>query len=862
MWGAQKMIKILEQTSIAVLIGLTALHSGVALGSIGESNLSEKEKLEDQELQNEYKENVKIENWQQQISQAQIKEVIQIELKDKQTGIELILKTADQSQLIPLIITEDNILIIDILDAVLKLPDGENFIVENPSEQISQITAIQTSSNSLRITVTGNGTVPTAQVIPSSENLILSLTPPINTVESEEEIEIVATQEEEAAQEFFVPNTSVATGTDTPIMDTPFSAQVVSEEVIRSQQAIALKDVLTNVSSVTFGGTTGGRETIFGIRGFGNQFSNTVPILRDGFRLYGGFQGITEVSHLQQVEVLKGPSSILYGQIEPGGVINLNSKKPLDEPFAEVELQLGNQGLVRPRFDISGGLNPSGNLRYRLNGVYSNEASFRDFNQPLERFAYAPIVTYAISDDTDLSLAVEYINDTNPADFGLSSFGDGVAPVPRSRVINDPSDIVNKNFISAGYNLEHRFNENWKLCNAFRYMSYNYDYNIIALPTIVNGPTVTRFFADQDGQQGSYSFYTNAVGKFFTGSVKHELLAGIDYNWSEESILTLFGGPTSINVFDPDYNAIPKPNRSDLPLFGDTFTSSNRLGIYLQDQVSLLENLILVAGLRYDTITQNTNNLQTDFNQGGNTLQTDSAVTPRMGLLYRPIPEISFFSNYSQSFTPNSGIDISGNPLEPERGEGFEIGVKAELFEQQLLTTLTYFNINKNNVAVSDPVNPLFLSTIGTQQSQGIELDIVGEILSGWKIISNYSYINAKVTEDTDPNFVDNRLFGIPYNMANLWTTYEIQSGALQGLAFGIGFNYVGDRFGDLANTYTVGDYIIGNAAIFYQRDKYRVALNLRNFTNANYVRAVSGLQTGIEPGEPFTIIGSFSVQF
>lgn len=393
-------------------------------------------------------------------------------------------------------------------------------------------------------------------------------------------------------------------------------------------------------------------------------------------------------------------------------------------------------------------------------------------------------------------------------------------------------------------------------------MSYNYDYNVIALPTIVNGPTVTRFFADQDGQQGSYSFYTNAVGKFSTGSVKHELLAGIDYNWSEESILTLFGGPTSINVFDPDYNAIPKPNRSDLPLFGDTFTSSNRLGIYLQDQVSLLENLILVAGLRYDTITQNTNNLQTDFNQGGNTQQTDSAVTPRIGLLYRPIPEISFFSNYSQSFTPNSGIDISGNPLEPERGEGFEIGVKAELFEQQLLTTLTYFNISKNNVAVSDPVNPLFLSTIGTQQSQGIELDIVGEILPGWKIIGNYSYINAKVTEDTDPNFVDNRLFGIPYNMANLWTTYEIQSGALQGLGFGIGFNYVGDRFGDLANTYTVGDYIIGNAAIFYQRDKYRVALNLRNFTNANYVRAVSGNQTGIEPGEPFIIIGSFSVQF
>ena len=208
-------------------------------------------------------------------------------------------------------------------------------------------------------------------------------------------------------------------------------------------------------------------------------------------------------------------------------------------------------------------------------------------------------------------------------------------------------------------------------------------------------------------------------------------------------------------------------------------------------------------------------NVQTDFNQGGETEQSNDALTPRLGLLYRPIPELALFGNYSQSFKPNTSATASGGILAPEEGEGFEVGIKTELLDRRLLATLTYFDITKSNVATTDPDNPLFSIAVGEQKSRGIELDIAGEVLPGWKIIGSYAYIDAEVTNDTDDAIVGNQLFGVPRNKASLWTTYEIGQGDLKGLGFGVGFEYSDNRFGNLANSYRVGNYLIGNAALF-----------------------------------------------
>jgi iron complex outermembrane receptor protein len=351
------------------------------------------------------------------------------------------------------------------------------------------------------------------------------------------------------------------------------------------------------------------------------------------------------------------------------------------------------------------------------------------------------------------------------------------------------------------------------------------------------------------------------VGTFKTGSIAHQATIGLDLNRSESRISTLFdrSKPSIINIFDRNYDAVVRPDRSDLPPFNDDLTTANRLGFYLQDQINLTDNLIVVAGLRYDTI-----GIETEDQLGrreGNNIEL-SSWTPRLGILYRPIPELSLFANYSQSFRPTTSTGADGSILKPEEGEGFEVGVKAELFDRRLLATLTYFDITKQNVPVTDPDNLLFSVSSGEQRNRGIELDLIGELLPGWKILGSYAYIDSEVTEDTNEALIGNRLYGIPEHKATLWTTYEIQSGSFKGLGFGVGFEYASDRYGNLANDYKIGDYFIGNAAIFYQRNNYRFALNFRNFTDETYIKSTVGSNTGLEVGTPFTVTGSASIRF
>jgi iron complex outermembrane receptor protein len=799
-----------------------------------------------------------VKEWVAQIEAATVS-VTGVKLERSETGLDIVLEAAEGKLLqvdATKFRTEGNSLIAEIPNAVLALPGGQAFSAENPTADIALVQVVQQDINRIRVSVIGTNALPKTAVTLKTGGLAYSLNP--ETDEPDEEIVVTG----ERQRGYRVPNASVGTGTDTPILETPFSVQVVPQEVIRDQQVIRLEDALTNVSGVNFAGSNAGRESSFSIRGFGNQFAGSVPTLRDGYRLYGNFQGISEVGILDRIEVLKGPASVLYGEIEPGGVINLVSKQPLAQPFYETELQVGSRELVRPRFDITGPLNPDGSLLYRLNGLYQHERSFRNFDTDINRFAVAPVLRWKVGDRTDLTISLDYLDEERPADFGITRFGDGVAPVSRSFVTNNPDDSIATNYFSTGYSFEHRFSDNWKIRNGFRYINYNYDFSVVALPFIVLDTDIIRFWATQGGQDRSYSLTTSVVGKFATGSVKHTLSAGIDLNRSESRIFTLFGDPAPLNIFNPDYDLFPKPGRSELPLFGDTRTKSNRLGIYLQDQVYLLDNLILVAGVRYDTITQKTSNVETAFTAGGESEQIDDALTPRLGLLYRPIPQLALFASYSQSFRPSTALTASGAPLRPERGQGFEVGVKTELFDQKLLATLTYFDITKKNVAVTDPNNPLFSISTGEQKSRGVELDIAGELSPGWKIIGSYAYIDAKVSNDTDDTIVGNQLFGIPRNKASLWTTYEIQQGSLKGLGFGLGFEYASNRFGDLANSFRVGDYLIGNAAIFYRRDNYRFAVNIRNLANANYIRALTGNEGGLEPGEPLTVVGSFSIQF
>ncbi|MEL6461874.1 MAG: TonB-dependent receptor, partial [Cyanobacteria bacterium J06621_15] len=263
-----------------------------------------------------------------------------------------------------------------------------------------------------------------------------------------------------------------------------------------------------------------------------------------------------------------------------------------------------------------------------------------------------------------------------------------------------------------------------------------------------------------------------------------------------------------------------------------------------------------------DTVQQESEN----FENNTSSSQNDDAFSPRVGLVYQPTKELSLYGSYSTSFAPNSGETRSGNFLDPERGEQFEIGARAELLNGGLVANLAVFDITKKNVSNPDPTNTAgetFVVAIGEQRSRGIELDLIGKISPGWNVVANYAYTDADITKD-NTSIEGNRLFGVPEHNFNLWTTYKIQKGSLKGLGLSLGFNFIDDRFGDNDNSFVLENYFLTNAAISYKRDNWEAALNFRNLFDVQYIDSSEGFSRLFEtrPGAGFTVIGSLSVKF
>ncbi|MEM8832650.1 MAG: TonB-dependent siderophore receptor, partial [Cyanobacteria bacterium P01_G01_bin.19] len=750
-----------------------------------------------------------------------------IEVNQTDEGFELVLETvAGSERLVPLILPEGNDLVIELLDATLAFAIRNGVTELDPAPGITRVRVSQAESNSIRVRITGENQAPSAEILPGRDDLVLSVTPDgtTNPDEPDDSINVIATGQG-AEDEYFVPDASTATRTDTPIRDIPQSIQVIPQQVIEDQQAIGLDEVLNNVSGVINGGIGSNITESFNIRGFSDT-----AVLRDGFRQFGG-QNFVETANLEQVEVLKGPASILYGEIEPGGVVNVVTKKPLEKgSLYKATLQFGDDALVSPQIDFSDALTSDGSLHYRLNALYRHENDFRDFETDFERFFVAPVISWEIGDRTDITFQLDYTNEEAPFDSGLPAAGDGIFPVSFDSIINQDDAVTESETINVGYDLEHRFSDNWQLRNAFRFSDRdNLTTTAIVDPIDEETGDIPQTFATQELDAQNYTLQTNVVGKFDTGSVKHTLLFGVDLNRTDDLIVQAadFFGTQLFNIFDPDFGLFDDVDPDELPVVRNNDVQSDRLGIFLQDQVDILDNLILLAGVRYDTIEQTTVNGVTEFSpESSETTENFDDVNPRVGLVYQPIPQISLFGSYSQSFTPNTATTSSGDLLEPEEGEGFEFGIKGEILQGKLFSTLAYLNITKKNVATPDPDSPpgtFFSVATGEQKSQGIELDIIGEITPGWNIVASYAYIDAVVSEDNDIP-VGNRLFNTPEHSASLWTTYEIQQGSIKGLGFGGGFVFVGEREGDLVNSFSASDYFVTNAALFYNRDNWRLA--------------------------------------
>lgn len=793
------------------------------------------------------------------LAQAAAVKITGIQVSTTEKGIEIRLESPTATIPQPASQNSNVTVTYDIPNATLALPNAAEYRAANPDRGIAEISVVQVTPTSVRVSITGKEALPEITVATGADSLVFSALP--TTVSAAgEEIEIIVKGRRRTG--YFIPNASSATGTNTPILETPFSVQIIPPELIRDRQATQVKETLANVSGVIFNGdgqSRGGEQLI--IRGFSGG-----AIVRDGFRR-GDIGGVTppttDIATAERIEVLKGPASIQSGAIEPGGLINLITKKPLKDPFNEIEVQIGSRNQIRPRFDFSGPISPDGSILGRVNGVYETSNNIRNLNQSNQKFVFAPTVTGKLGDNTDLTVSLEYINGKRGADFGIPAIGNKVANVPIDRIITEPTDAVTNTAIQIGYNIEHRFSPQLRLKNTFQYSSYQFDFGVVALPTAFDDTTntVTRVPASQEALLKDYTFQTNLIGDFKTGDINHTLLAGVDYiRRDSRTANRLNRTPSDLDLFNPVYGGLVKPSQSALTPFTDNLVTSDSYGVYLQDQIGITDKFKLLASVRYDTISQNNNNF---LNPALNDNSTASALNPRVGLVYQITPALSLYGSYSQSFRPNTDRTTTGQVLDPQRGKGYEFGVKSELLDGKLLATLAYFDITKQNVPVPDPNDPLASLASGEQRSQGIEVDVSGELSPGWKVIAAYANTNGRVTADSDATLIGKKLYGVPDNAFSLWSTYEFQQGDLKGFGFGAGLNFVGERQGDLDNSFTADSYVTVNAALFYKKDDWRFGLAFKNIGDVKYVETVGNRRSSANfYGDPFTIQATASWQF
>ncbi|MGL6339093.1 MAG: TonB-dependent siderophore receptor [Waterburya sp.] len=781
--------------------------------------------------------------------QNSLTRVTGIEVNQNNKGLEIILKTSAGGQkLVPLILPEGNKLAIDILNATLASSIRNGVTKSNPAPGINQVRLTKIDENSIRLTITGKTQAPSAEIIPSQQNLVLSVNPQGTTAQStpSEEIEVLATGERENSP-YLPDNNTTATKTDTPQRDIPQSIQIVPRQIIEDRQIRRVQEIADNVPGVINNYSYGGLSSAsFLIRGFDSQTT-----YRDGF---ADFDFVTpfEVTGVEQVEILKGPGSALYGQNQPGGIVNLVSKKPLTEPYYAAEFTVGSDQSYRPTLDISDALNKDKTVAYRLNLAYENSESHIDFIES-ESFFVAPAFSWQIGKNTKVNFNFEYQNYDYTFDRSLPGINESF-DVPISRFVGEPDfNNAKVNAGRASYVLEHEFNSNWKFRNGLYFVTSQIDSAYTSNGSLVDG-LLERNAEKSDEQSINLAFQNELVGKFNTASIEHQLLLGAQYSYSRFEYDFLGATIDPINFFNPVYGAKPG---NFTPSFGEK-QSTNVFAFYLQDQIKLFDNLKILAGGRLDIADSNYEDTLNDEELVNN---SDTAFTPRVGIVYQPIAPISLYASYASSFNPDIfSRSRTGETFEPEEGEQYEIGIKTDIIRDRLASTLAFYDITKQNVAVTDPVDADFNIQTGEQKSRGIELDLTGTPVKGWNIIFGYAYTDAFINKDTTIP-IDDRLAGVPEHQIGLWNSYEIQKGKLKGLGVGLGLYYVSQREGNLPNdNVELPGYFRVDSSLFYKQDNWKVQLGIDNLTDIEYYNTYEG--SSVIPQAPLTILGTVSVKF
>ena len=636
-----------------------------------------------------------------------------------------------------------------------------------------------------------------------------------------------------------------------PLIDTPAAIQIIPRDIIEEQGARRLTDVVRNVSGVQSAGENAGEQDILIIRGF-----QTTRFARDGFLPAMSYHdaGKLGLANVERVEVLKGPTSVLYGAADPGGLVNVVTKKPEGEPHYSVTARAGSFDFYRSDIDLNQPLTADGKLLGRLNASYENADSFRDRFVKSQRTHLTPSLRWLPTTRTTVYLDLEYYEQDRQLDQGLIAVGDKALALPRERYLGESRDRVKSDEVRLQATVDHELDESWSLRTLARFSDTN---SLVTMSWTRNlaadGRTLSRrYFLFNQGFQ-NYALQANLTGKVKTGAFDHTLLFGADTNFTRFESSNFSAALDPIDIFNPVYG-------SKLGPLSAPSTQDRRIdfyGVYFQDMISFGEHWKLLLGGRYDMVKT-----QFDFNSRSLSDKWDRAFSPRAGLVYQPIEDLSLYASYTTSFQPPLfGAGFDGKPFKPEEGEQFELGIKRDWFGGRLSTTLAAFQLTRSNLSTPDRQNPGFSIQVGEQRSRGVEFDIAGELTPGWRVTGSLAYLDARVTKDNRLP-VGNRLVGAPDWSGSIWTTYAFQDNPLRGLEVGGGLFAMSGRKADFANKIDADAYArVDLFARYKVNDTLSLALKVDNLFDEFYAAGIED-QKHIEPGPPRSIFGTIQIEF
>ncbi|TYL44380.1 TonB-dependent siderophore receptor [Dickeya sp. ws52] len=664
----------------------------------------------------------------------------------------------------------------------------------------------------------------------------------------------------------YQPHSAVTgTRTDSRLLDIPQAVNVVPQQVLEDQAVRSLDDALYNVSGITQANTLGGTQDAVMKRGFGDNRDGS--ILRDGVR---SIQARNVTPTTERVEVLKGPASMLYGWGEPGGMINIISKKPELVQKTHIEGWNSSFNGGGGQLDITGPLSTSG-LAYRMIVDHDETDYWRNFGRNRQTTIAPSLMWYG--DSTTVRVAYEHMEYLTPFDRGTvidSRTGKPVA-TPRERRFDEAYNATRGDQDTLTFQMENAINDRWKTKLNYAYSRNTYNDNQARAMSLNpnTGFLTRRADATQDAHSQSQNVQLTLNGDTDWGGVNHQLLFGFDHEADRTHRGNMIRGRTnsSFNIYNPVYGLFPASN-SVLATESDQKEDVDSTGIFMQDAIRLDEHWMLLGGVRYDRF---------DVMSGKgrpfvtNTDRSDSRVVPRAGVVYNLTSYASLYTSYSESFKPNSAINKPiGEAMEPEVGRSYEVGAKLDL-PNRITANLALFDIQKRNVMVDElqtinGVSETITRTAGKVRSQGVEVDVAGKLTDSLSLIGSYAFTDARVTKD--PTNQGNEMANVARHTASLFLTNDFGTMGLHAgddLRAGIGARYVGRRPGDAANSFFLDDYTVADAFIAYNVPingyKVKWQLNIKNLFDKTYYPS-SGSSQYVSIGDPREVVLRASVDF